>query len=44
MPEDMTTAPEIQVPAEFAAAGHFLPTCPQSATDLYTAIWTDLVK
>lgn len=44
MPEEMKTAPEIQVPAEFVAAGKFLPTCPQSATDLYTAIWTELVK
>ncbi|MBY6153710.1 extracellular solute-binding protein [Vannielia litorea] len=44
MPEEMKTAPEIVVPEEFAAAGKFLPTCPQSATDLYTAIWTELVK
>ncbi len=44
MPEDMKTAPEIVIPAEFASAGQFLPTCPQSATDLYTAIWTDLLK
>ena len=44
MPEEMKTAPEIVVPAEFIAAGRFLPTCPQSATDLYTAIWTELVK
>jgi spermidine/putrescine transport system substrate-binding protein len=44
MPEDMKTAPEIVAPAELAAAGKFLPTCPQSATDLYTAIWTELLK
>jgi len=44
MDEVMQTAPEIVIPEEFAAAGHFLPTCPQSATDLYTAIWTELVK
>ena len=44
MDAEMQTAPEIVVPAEFAAAGQFLPTCPQAATDLYTAIWTDLVK
>ncbi|SFR37033.1 spermidine/putrescine transport system substrate-binding protein [Yoonia tamlensis] len=44
MPEDMKTAPEIVTPAEFASAGQFLPTCPQSATDLYTAIWTELLK
>ncbi|MCP5156197.1 MAG: extracellular solute-binding protein [Ectothiorhodospiraceae bacterium] len=44
LPEEMQTAPEIVVPAEFAAAGKFLPTCPAAARDLYTAIWTDLLK
>lgn len=44
MPEDMSTAPEIVTPDEFVAAGVFLPTCPQSAIDLYTAIWTELLK
>ncbi|TMM51182.1 extracellular solute-binding protein [Sulfitobacter sabulilitoris] len=44
MPEEMKTAPEIVIPAEFAAAGRFLPTCPQKATELYTAIWTELRK
>ena len=44
MPEDMQTAPEIVVPAEYVAAGRFLPTCPPSATELYSAIWTELVK
>lgn len=44
MSEEMLTAPEIIVPEEFADAGRFLPTCPPSATELYTAIWTDMVK
>ncbi|MFZ1727542.1 MAG: extracellular solute-binding protein [Albidovulum sp.] len=44
MPEDMKTAPEINVPAEFAAAGHFLPTCSPKAQEYYTAIWTELQK
>jgi spermidine/putrescine transport system substrate-binding protein len=44
MPQEMKEAPEIVIPAEFASAGQFLPTCPQSATELYTAIWTELVK
>ncbi|QHQ36063.1 extracellular solute-binding protein [Algicella marina] len=44
MPEEMKTAPEIVVPDEFVSAGKFLPTCPPSATELYTAIWTELVK
>lgn len=44
MPEDMKTAPEIIVPAEFVAAGHFLPTCSPKAQEYYTAIWTELQK
>ena len=42
MPEDMRTAPEVVVPEEFRAAGHFVPACPASAMELYTAIWTEL--
>jgi len=44
MPEDMKTAPEIQVPAELVEAGHFLPTCSPKAQEYYTAIWTELQK
>jgi spermidine/putrescine transport system substrate-binding protein len=44
MPEDMKTAPEIVVPEEFKAAGHFLPTCSPKALEYYTAIWTELQK
>jgi spermidine/putrescine transport system substrate-binding protein len=44
MPEDMKAAPEVVIPEEFKAAGKFLPTCPSSATELYTAIWTELQK
>jgi spermidine/putrescine transport system substrate-binding protein len=44
MPEDMRDAPEIVVPEEFQEAGRFLPTCPSSATQLYTAIWTELQR
>jgi spermidine/putrescine transport system substrate-binding protein len=44
MPEDMKTAPEIVVPAEFAEAGHFIPTCSAKAQEYYTAIWTELQK
>lgn len=44
MPEDMKTAPEIVVPAELQAAGHFLPTCSPTAQEYYTAIWTELQK
>jgi spermidine/putrescine transport system substrate-binding protein len=42
MPEDMKSAPEVIIPEEFRAAGVFLPTCPASAVELYTAIWTEL--
>jgi spermidine/putrescine transport system substrate-binding protein len=44
MPADMADAPEINVPAEYAAAGKFLPTCSPKAQEYYTAIWTELQK
>ena len=44
MPEDMLTAPEVVIPAEFEASGHFVPTCPPEIQKLYTAIWTELQK
>jgi spermidine/putrescine transport system substrate-binding protein len=44
MPEDMKTAPEINIPAEFASKGKFNVTCPAEVNDLYTRIWTDLMK
>ena len=44
MPEDMKTAPEVMVPADFAAAGKFLPTCSAKAQEYMTAIWTELQK
>jgi spermidine/putrescine transport system substrate-binding protein len=44
MPEDMKTAPEIVVPAEFKDKGHFIPTCSPKAQDMYTKIWTELQK
>jgi spermidine/putrescine transport system substrate-binding protein len=44
MPEDMKTAPEIVIPEELKAAGHFLPTCTGKAQEYITAIWTDLQK
>ncbi len=42
MSDEMTSAPEIVVPDAYADAGQFLPTCPTSATQLYTQIWTEL--
>lgn len=44
MPEDMKTAPEVVVPAEFVAAGTFTPTCSPKAVEYMTAIWTELQK
>ena len=44
MPEDMKTAPEVVIPAEFASKGHFMPTCSGKALDYMTAIWTELQK
>ncbi|MGC1489569.1 MAG: extracellular solute-binding protein [Albidovulum sp.] len=44
MPEDMKTAPEVVIPAEFKAAGLFIPTCSPKAQEYMTAIWTELQK
>ena len=43
MNEDLTSAPEIVMPAD-APAPEFVPPCPQEVTDLYTKIWTNLLK
>ena len=44
MPEDMKTAPEIVTPAQFADKGRFLPPCPPATQQMYTKIWTELMK
>lgn len=44
LPEDMATAPEINVPEELADAGRFTPACPPEAQAMYSAIWTELQK
>ena len=44
MPEDMRSAPEVVIPAEFADKGRFNNACPPEAQELYTAIWTELQK
>ena len=44
MVPEMATAPEVVIPEEFKAAGHFLPTCSPKAQEYMTAIWTELQK
>lgn len=44
MPEEMRDAPEVMVPEEFQASGHFLAACPPEVTELYTRLWTDFLK
>ena len=44
MPADMKGAPELVVPPELASAGEFLKPCPPAVSDLYTKIWTDVLK
>lgn len=44
MPADMKDAPELNVPAELQNAGHFLSPCAPEVNDLYTKIWTELLK
>lgn len=44
MPEDMSTAPEVVIPAELADAGVVSKTCPPEATKIYTQIWLELQK
>ena len=44
MPEDMKTAPELVIPAEFEKAGEFLKTCSPEVSALYSRIWTDIQK
>ncbi len=42
MDAEMKDAPEIVIPEEHRANGTFVPTCPASAMDLYSQIWTEL--
>ena len=44
MPEDMKTAPEVNIPAEFVDQGKFNKTCPPEVQEMYSAIWTELQK
>ena len=44
LPEDMKSAPEVNIPKEFEGAGSFNLSCPPEVQDIYTAIWTDITK
>jgi spermidine/putrescine transport system substrate-binding protein len=44
MPADMKTAPEVNVPAEFVDKGQFMLACPPEVQEMYTKIWTELLK
>ena len=44
MPADMKDAPEIVIPEDLKAQGHFLATCAGKSQDYITAIWTELQK
>lgn len=44
MPEDMKTAPEVNIPPELAKAGFPIETCSPEVMKIYTRIWTDLQK
>ena len=44
MDEVMREAPEINVPAELAAAGRWGMACPQEVNDIHTQIWTELMQ
>lgn len=44
MPEDMNTAPEVNIPEDFADKGTFIQTCAPEVQEKYVAIWAELTK
>jgi spermidine/putrescine transport system substrate-binding protein len=44
MAEDMKSAPELNVPAEFVDHGKFNLACPPEVQAMYTKIWTEVLK
>jgi spermidine/putrescine transport system substrate-binding protein len=44
MDKNLQGAPELNAPAELAAKGEFLTPCDPAVNELYTKIWTDVLK
>jgi spermidine/putrescine transport system substrate-binding protein len=44
MDKNLQGAPELTAPAELAAVGEFMLPCPPAVNELYTKIWTDVLK
>jgi len=44
MPADMRGAPELVIPKELESKGRFVLACPPEVNDMYTKIWTDVMK
>lgn len=44
MPADMKGAPEVDIPAEFLKVSEISRACPPAVQELYTSIWTELLK
>ena len=44
MPQDMKSAPEMNIPPEFAGRAQFALACSPEVNKLHSAIWTELLK
>jgi spermidine/putrescine transport system substrate-binding protein len=44
LPDEMKGAPELTVPKELESAGEFLKPCAPEVTEIYSKIWTDVLK
>lgn len=44
MPEEMKTAREIVLPKELESKGQFVLACPPEVNEIYTKVWTDVMK
>ena len=44
LPDELKGAPELTVPKELESAGEFLKPCAPEVTEIYSKIWTDVLK